>query len=116
MSPRMPTPVEMGSVTEKMLQITWSDGHRSTYTWMNLRLRCPCAACVGEWRYRPPALTPQDIRPDIRAMSVSRVGAYALRFEWSDGHNTGLYTFASLRNDLCECPECTARRALSTGT
>jgi DUF971 family protein len=115
MSPRMPTPVEMGSVTGKQFEITWSDGHRSTYSWINLRIHCPCAACVGEWRYRPPALRPQDIRPDIRAMRVSRVGAYALRFEWSDGHNTGLYTFALLRNELCECPECTVCRELAEG-
>lgn len=113
MSPKMPTPVEMGSITDRTLHITWSDGHRSTYSWGNLRARCPCAACVGEWRYRPPRLRVEDLPADIRAMGVSRVGAYALRFEWSDGHNTGLYTFASLRNELCECEECRARREAS---
>lgn len=111
MSPRMPVPMEMGSVTDRVFSITWSDGHRSTYTWLHLRLHCPCAACVGEWRYRPPRLRAADVRPDIRPMAVSRVGAYALRFEWNDGHNTGLYTFEALRGRLCECSECTARRA-----
>jgi DUF971 family protein len=115
MSPRMPVPVEMGSVTDKMFAVTWSDGHRSRYTWLNLRLHCPCAECVGEWRYRPPRLRAADIQPGIRAMSVSKVGAYALRFVWSDGHNTGLYTFNFLRNDLCECDECVARRPASGG-
>lgn len=110
MSPRTPVPVAMGSVTDRSFSIVWSDGHRSTYTWMRLRVHCPCAHCVGEWRYRPPALRPEDIRPDIRAMSVSRVGAYALRFEWSDGHNTGLYTFKSLRSEWCECEECVRSR------
>jgi DUF971 family protein len=107
----MPTPVEMSSVADKMLMITWSDGHRARYTWVNLRVNCPCAACVGEWRYRPPKLRVQDVQPNVRAMSVARVGNYALRFEWSDGHNTGLYTFTFLRNDLCECDDCVARRA-----
>ncbi len=111
MSPRMPTPVEMNSVAEGAFRVSWSDGHHGVYTWSSLRLNCPCAACVGEWKYRPPRLTLKDIRPDIRALSVSRVGNYALRFEWSDGHNTGLYTFNSLRSDLCECEECIARRA-----
>jgi DUF971 family protein len=106
----MPTPVEMGSVTDKTFLIAWSDGHRSTYSWVNLRAYCPCAVCVGEWRYRPPQLRSEDLQPNIRALSIARVGAYALRFEWSDGHNTGLYTFASLRNDLCECGECRTRR------
>ncbi len=113
MSPRMPTTVEMGSVTDRHLHITWSDGHRSMYSWVNLRVHCPCAACVGEWTYRPPQLRAEDVRPDIRAMGVSRIGAYALRFEWSDGHNTGLYTYAMLRNELCECEECVAKRQSS---
>ncbi len=107
----MPTPVEMGSVADKTFTVTWSDGHQSRYTWLNLRVNCPCAACAGEWRYRPPKLRAEDVQPGIRAMSVARVGAYALRFVWSDGHNTGIYTFNSLRNDLCECDECAARRA-----
>ncbi|MDQ7857914.1 MAG: DUF971 domain-containing protein [Armatimonadota bacterium] len=111
MSPRTPVPVELGSATDRSFSITWSDGHRSTYTWRHLRVHCPCAHCVGEWRYRPPRPRPEDIRPDIRAMSVSKVGAYALRFEWSDGHNTGLYTYRSLRGELCECEECIRSRA-----
>lgn len=111
MSPRMPTPTAMGSVTEKTFRVTWSDGHASTYSWVNLRVNCPCAACVGEWRYRPPPLRAADLPPGIMAMSVAKVGAYALRFTWSDGHNTGLYTYATLRNELCECDECTAHRA-----
>ncbi len=111
MSPRMPTPVEMGSVVDTTFTVTWSDGHQSRYSWLTLRVNCPCAACVGEWRYRPPKLHAEDIQPGIRAMSVTKVGAYALRFVWSDGHNTGIYTFNYLRTDLCECDECTARRA-----
>ncbi|MDR7485371.1 MAG: DUF971 domain-containing protein [Armatimonadota bacterium] len=109
MSPRMPTPVAMGSIADRTFTIAWSDGHRSTYSWVNLRISCPCAACVGEWRYRRPQLTPQDVPPTIRAMGVSKVGNYALRFAWSDGHDTGIYTFTYLRHDLCECEECTAR-------
>ena len=115
MSPRMPVPTEMGSVADKTFTVTWSDDHRSRYSWLQLRLHCPCAACVGEWRYRPPKLREQDIQPGIRAMRVAKVGNYALRFDWSDGHNTGIYTFNFLRNDLCECEECVARRAAAEG-
>lgn len=111
MSPKMPTPVEMGTGAESTFRVTWSDGHHSVYRWSSLRLNCPCAACVGEWNYRPDRITLKNIRPDIRARGVTRVGNYALRFEWSDGHSTGIYTFNSLRQDLCECEECAARRA-----
>lgn len=110
MSPRMPTPVEIGSVTEKTLTVTWSDGHHSIYSWANLRLHCPCARCKGEWKFRPPQLTAADIPAGVRAMSMGRVGAYALRFVWSDGHDTGIYPFPLLRFELCECAECLARR------
>lgn len=110
MSPRMPTPVELGSLVDEVFRITWSDEHRSRYTWAILRARCPCATCAGEWGYRPPRLRPEDLPPGIRALNLSRVGAYALRFEWSDGHDTGIYTFTYLRHDLCECDECTVRR------
>ncbi len=111
MSPRMPTPTEIGSVTEGGFRLTWSDGHQSKYAWRTLRINCPCARCKGEWGAPHPRLTTEDIPADIRAMSVDRVGAYALRFEWSDGHDTGIYPFVLLRTELCECNECSARRS-----
>jgi len=101
----MPTPVEVGSVTDKTLAVTWSDGHQSTYTWMSLRLNCPCARCKGEFGYHPQRPAQKDIPSNIRAMSMSRIGAYALRFVWSDGHDTGIYPFNLLRFELCECEE-----------
>ncbi len=116
MSPRMPTPTEVGSVTEKLFRVTWSDGHRSVYSWMTLRVHCPCARCKGEWKSPRPQLTARDIPEDIRAMSVQRVGAYALRFIWSDGHDTGIYPFVLLRNEVCECDECAARRSNARST
>lgn len=111
MSPKMPIPVEVGSVTDKQLTISWSDGHRSSYAWQTLRINCPCARCKGEFGYRPPRLTAQDIPQTIRALSMGRVGAYALRFSWSDNHDTGIYTFNLLRYELCECDECVRRRS-----
>ena len=111
MSPRMPTPTDLGSVTAETFHVTWSDGHRSRYTWRRLRMSCPCAACRGEWRSPRPKLREEDIPEGIRALRIERVGAYALRPVWSDGHHTGIYTFASLRHDLCECEECARGRS-----
>jgi DUF971 family protein len=48
---------------------------------------------------------PEDIIP----VSISLVGAYAIKIDWSDGHNTGIYAFDSLM-DICPCDACTARR------
>jgi DUF971 family protein len=36
---------------------------------------------------------------------VEQVGSYALQFVWGDGHGTGIYTWAMLR-DACPCPLC----------
>jgi DUF971 family protein len=38
----------------------------------------------------------QDVQP---------VGRYALQFSWSDGHDTGIYSYALLRR-LCQCDVC----------
>jgi DUF971 family protein len=100
---RMPTPVEMGSITDPVLTVVWSDGHRSQYTWRRLRAGCPCARCKGEWDYRPSPLRAEDFPADLRAIRLDRVGAYALRFTWTDGHDTGIYPFPLLRHELCEC-------------
>jgi len=111
----MPVPVEMGSVVERVFRITWSDGHRSTYSWNSLRRACPCAYCRGEGPVRR-ALHVASVPADIRPMAIERVGAYALRFVWWDGHGTGLYAFPMLRFELCECEECRAARVQDAGT
>ena len=38
-------------------------------------------------------------------MEASKLGRYAIQFEWSDGHHTGIYSFENLRR-LCPCPAC----------
>ncbi len=41
----------------------------------------------------------------IMLQDVEPVGRYALRFKWSDGHDTGLFTFEALRK-MCQCDIC----------
>jgi DUF971 family protein len=91
------------------LRIEWQQGgHAGFYPARALRLACPCAGCVEELTGRGllnPAVIPEDIRP----LRVRLVGAYGLRVEWSDGHDTGIYTFTKLLH-TCPCPACAARR------
>ncbi|MHB1330099.1 MAG: DUF971 domain-containing protein [Gemmatimonadales bacterium] len=61
-----------------------------------LRLACPCAECVEEMTSRP-LLNPETIAADIRPVHLALVGTYGLRVHWSDGHSTGIFTFAWLR-------------------
>jgi DUF971 family protein len=92
------------------LEITWTDGHRTAYDTTALRWLCPCAYCRGEagmpgWLDSAPTLTAEQ----TRLVDVALVGGYAIAPTWADGHHTGYYTYALLR-DRCPCPECTARR------
>jgi len=92
------------------LLIEWNDGHRSVYTWQHLRNNCPCAGCREE-REKPPdpfrILKPSELVP-LAPTSMPRVGRYAYKIVWSDGHDTGLYTLEHLRS-LCQCSQCQAK-------
>jgi DUF971 family protein len=46
----------------------------------------------------------------MRLEDVHLVGAYAIAPTWGDGHHTGYYPFALLR-ERCSCPEDTQKRA-----
>ena len=52
-----------------------------------------------------PANPFQMFTPKLKMKSIEPVGSYALRIEWSDGHNTGLYSYDHLRH-ICPCPIC----------
>ncbi|HET9869696.1 MAG TPA: DUF971 domain-containing protein, partial [bacterium] len=60
-----------------------------------LRSMCPCAQCVDELTGRR-TITLEAVDPKVRLVGVHPVGRYALNFQWSDGHGTGLYTFKNL--------------------
>ncbi len=99
------TPDEIGPTDDgTALRIAWEDGHESIYLPYDLRLVCPCARCVDELTGRR-TLTPEMVDDGVYPEAIEYVGRYALRFFWSDGHNTGIYPFDYLRG-LCGCPEC----------
>jgi len=37
-------------------------------------------------------------QPALKILRLEPVGNYAIRIHWSDGHNTGLYTYEYLRS------------------
>jgi ATP-binding protein involved in chromosome partitioning len=89
------------------LIIAWLPaGHEALYPARELRLACRCAACVEEMSGRP-LLDPATVAADVRPVSVALVGGYGVRIRWSDGHDTGIYTFDQLRA-ACPCAACAA--------
>lgn len=97
-------PVGLKQLGPATLGIVWNDGHNSFYRVRTMRLNCRCAHCVDEWT-REKILDESKIPADIKPRKIEPVGRYAFRVVWSDGHDTGFYTFDSLRK-LCECPAC----------
>jgi DUF971 family protein len=76
----------------KTFEITWGDGHKSSYPHEILRGFCPCASCQGH-SGRIKFIGGVDL--DLR--EIEQVGNYALGLTWADGHNSGIYSFRFLR-------------------
>lgn len=93
-----PAPLDVGPTPDGTeLRIRWKDGGVSDYPPRYLRLMCPCAGCIDEFTGRPlvnPAAVPMDVHPT----AIHYVGDYAIRFDWSDGHHTGIYPWDYLRD------------------
>ena len=90
------TPTQIRQMGPDALAIRWRDGHESVYPVRELRLACACAECVDEWT-GDTRLDPSSIPEDVRPTSIKSVGRYAIQIDWSDGHNTGIYSFEQLR-------------------
>jgi len=100
----MPTPIDIRPVGSGELLLTWDDEHRSLFSCRYLRYLCPCAQCVDERTGRRLIIL-EKVPADIHIIKTEAVGLYAVRFQWSDGHSTGIYGFEFLRKN-CPCTPC----------
>jgi DUF971 family protein len=101
MMPARVDPVHIAVSRSKGVTIEWSDGLKSEYSLRYLRDHCPCATCTGAHGTPPqkPAGSPFPMfQPALKILRLEPVGNYAIRIHWSDGHNTGLYTYEYLRS------------------
>ncbi len=94
----MHAPANIQSIGEE-IAIAWDDGVETYYTFEQLRAASPSAANLGERdilgnRYGGDG--PKKF-PGVQVVGWERVGNYAVRFDFSDGHRTGLYSFDYLR-------------------
>jgi DUF971 family protein len=92
-------PVDLQQIGQE-LAIKWEDGTENFIALEKLRRACPCAGCKGESDimgnlYKGPdqPLTARSV--ELRGLAV--IGNYAVQPTWADGHNTGLYPFAYLK-------------------
>jgi DUF971 family protein len=94
-------PIRLDLVRDQHLRIDWADGTQSTYPIPLLRRLCPCAGCralrAEQKRSRLTVLTGGQRQGPLTATDAALVGNYALRISFSDGHDTGIYSFDYLR-------------------
>ncbi|MGA2017816.1 MAG: gamma-butyrobetaine hydroxylase-like domain-containing protein [Opitutaceae bacterium] len=94
----MQTPVNVQIVGDEVA-IAWSDGAETFLRHDLLRRASPSAENQGErdifgTQYGGAGMSDHS---GVRVLGWERIGNYALRFEFSDGHGTGLYTYDYLR-------------------
>ena len=89
-------PTQIIEESDREIKIFWSDEAETSYIAAKLRKSCPCASCVNEWTGEK-ILKDENIAEDISFRNTSIVGRYALNFQFSDGHDTGIFTFSYLR-------------------
>jgi DUF971 family protein len=94
----LPTPTNVQVIGDEVA-IAWSDGAETYLTAAKLRAASPSAETQGErdiLGQHYGGNGPKDFA-QVRVLGWERVGNYALRFDFSDGHRTGLYSYDYLR-------------------
>lgn len=82
------------------LQIEWADGVTSFFPIGYLRRMSPSADARHlreELARNPLTVLPSGGGDPLEATSAELVGQYAVRIGFSDGHSTGIYSWAYLR-------------------
>jgi DUF971 family protein len=114
-----PKSVKVNLTAGTGVDIEWGDGHISHYSFLFLRNACPCAMCeeerakTGLKRGELPKLAPGALpmfKPAAKPLSAEGIGKYAIKFNWNDDHDLGIYSWKFLR-EVCPCGECKATRA-----
>ncbi|MCC7337703.1 MAG: DUF971 domain-containing protein [Pirellulaceae bacterium] len=100
-----PLPTNITRDGPSLIVIHWSDELVCRYAASELRKRCPCATCrekhtpVESTQARPlslPVLSMAEAQP-LSIEGMRPVGNYAYNIAFSDGHDSGIFTFEYLR-------------------
>ncbi|MBF0096826.1 MAG: DUF971 domain-containing protein [Magnetococcales bacterium] len=78
---------------EQVVVITWDSGENFTYPMEYLRVKCPCADCCG---HTPDQAKLIDGKQGITIQSIQAVGRYAVKIAFSDGHDSGVFSWSTL--------------------
>jgi DUF971 family protein len=81
------------------IAIAWSDGSENYYPMERLRAYSPSAENTGERDLLGQKIggTDQTEFPGVTVKGWRTIGGYAVQFNFSDGHSTGIYGFDYLK-------------------
>ncbi|MYB56748.1 MAG: DUF971 domain-containing protein [Gemmatimonadetes bacterium] len=85
--------------TEGWLEMDWADDGILRVQLSDVRKACPCALC-GDVRTKQDEqlqMITADQTPSADLSDVIPVGNYAIQIRWTDGHDTGIYTYSYLK-------------------
>ncbi len=97
-------PVSIEREGANSIRMTWSDGRVLTYSASVLRNACPCATCREKRNAaaeKPkaslslPVLAANELQP-LTITGMHPVGNYAYNIRFSDGHDSGIFSFSML--------------------
>ena len=95
-------PTDIKLEENNLLKIQWDDGKEHRLPIQVIRDTCPCATCREK---RTEEKTPSnelnvlslaETQP-LRLLGIAPVGNYAYSINFSDGHDTGIFTLEFLR-------------------
>ena len=94
----MITPKQIDAIGNE-IAIAWSDGSENYYPMERLRAASPSAENTGERDLLGNKIggTDQKEFPGVTVTGWRVIGGYAIQFDFSDGHNTGLFGFDYLK-------------------
>jgi DUF971 family protein len=101
----MSVPTAITRQDDGSIRIAWDDATDTHWTAGQLRQACPCATCREKKRKdqdappRPrmlPVISAAEARP-LRIDAMRPVGNYAYNIAFSDGHDSGIFSFAMLK-------------------
>jgi DUF971 family protein len=91
LDPSTPAPTEIKlHQKSRLMELTYADGKRFELSYEFLRVNSPSAEVRG---HGPGQEVLQTGKKNVEIVSVEPVGAYAIQPTFSDGHDTGIYSW-----------------------
>lgn len=104
----MTYPTALSRQDDGSIIICWDDATQTVWKPAELRKACPCATCREKKRHaaeapaKPrtlPVISAAEARP-LGIESMRPVGNYAYNISFSDGHNSGIFSFKLLKREI----------------